>query len=182
MAEGRPDVPIEIVRAVKVEAGHRCAIPTCRTISSLDLCHIVPWSKCKEHKFDNLILLCANCHRMEQDGKIDRKALFQYKANLALLNSRYGRIERRLIEEGVEYYQKFGRPKPRQLMVHELPGYSEIFVKGLLDDGVIVLVKTRSGLESMKGKKIGLDVQNLYALTEKGWDIVERAIKAEQVD
>lgn len=30
--------------------------------------------------------------------KIDRKSLRQYKANLAVLNSRYGELERRLIE------------------------------------------------------------------------------------
>lgn len=75
----RPAIPIEMRRQVLVEAGHRCAIQTCRNSSNIDLHHITPWKQCEEHAVDNLIALCPNCHRMADDGKIDRKSLRKYK-------------------------------------------------------------------------------------------------------
>jgi len=75
----RPAIPAEIRREVLVEAGHRCAIQTCKNLANLDVHHIIPWKACKEHKADNLIALCPNCHRAAHDGSIDRKSLFKYK-------------------------------------------------------------------------------------------------------
>jgi 5-methylcytosine-specific restriction endonuclease McrA len=72
--EGRPPVPADIRRRVLVEAGHRCAIPTCRYIE-VDIHHIIPWATCQAHEYDNLIALCPNCHRRADRGEIDRKSL-----------------------------------------------------------------------------------------------------------
>ncbi|GAA2479196.1 hypothetical protein Ahu01nite_018880 [Winogradskya humida] len=87
-----------------VEAGHRCAIPTCRTVSPLQIEHIVDWARVQKHEFDNMIVLCANCHGRKgtRRGQIDRKSLLQYKANLTVLNSRYGEIERRVLDHFAE--------------------------------------------------------------------------------
>ena len=68
----RPNVPAELKRRVLCEAGHRCAIPACREIIEVDVHHIVPWSKCKEHNYGNLIALCPNCHRLADRGRIDQ--------------------------------------------------------------------------------------------------------------
>ena len=78
----RPSISAELERRVLCEAGHRCAIHTCREIIEVDIHHIVPWSKCKEHNYENLIALCPNCHRLADRGRIDRKSLRMYKANL----------------------------------------------------------------------------------------------------
>jgi len=78
----RPPIPTELSRRVLIEAGHRCAIPTCRN-PDVDLHHIVPWERCKSHDFDNLIALCPNCHRRAHNGEIDRKSLLLYKLQLA---------------------------------------------------------------------------------------------------
>lgn len=75
---GRPAIPVELARAVHVEAGHRCAIPRCNH-SNVDIHHIVPWSVCKEHRYSNLILLCPNCHRRAHRGEIDAISLRNYK-------------------------------------------------------------------------------------------------------
>ena len=94
----RNAVPADAERAVLVEAGHRCAIPTCRSIPT-EIAHIVPWSESKDNSFENLIALCPNCHtRADQKKEIDRKALKMYKHNLGVLNNRYGEFERRLFE------------------------------------------------------------------------------------
>jgi hypothetical protein len=87
---------------VLVEAGHRCAIPTCRQIP-VELHHIEPWSKVKEHTFENLIALCPTDHARATKGEIDRKAMRIYKQNLAVLNSRYGELERRLLDQFAEH-------------------------------------------------------------------------------
>lgn len=80
----RPGIQAELRRRVLLEAGHRCAIPTCK-FPDIDVHHIVPWSKCREHRFENLIALCPNCHRRVHKGEIDRKSLLLYKNRLVAL-------------------------------------------------------------------------------------------------
>ena len=65
----RPPIPAEIKRRVLVEAGHRCAIPTCRYID-VDVHHIVPWETCQKHEYENLIALCPNCHRRAHKNNV----------------------------------------------------------------------------------------------------------------
>jgi hypothetical protein len=94
----RPPVPEPIKRAVLVEAGHRCAIPTCRATTT-EIAHIVPWAKTQDDSFENLIALCPTCHtRFDQKKEIDGLAIKMYKQNLGILNNRYGEFERRLFE------------------------------------------------------------------------------------
>ena len=95
----RDTVPAEVKRAVLVEAGHRCAIPTCRATTT-EIAHIVPWADTHDNSFENLIALCPNCHtRFDQKKESDRLAVKIYKHNLGILNNRYGEFERRLFEE-----------------------------------------------------------------------------------
>jgi hypothetical protein len=94
----RDAIPAEVKRAVLVEAGHRCAIPTCRATTT-EIAHIVPWAETQDNSFENLIALCPNCHtRFDQKKEIDRLAVKMYKHNLGILNNRYGEFERRLFE------------------------------------------------------------------------------------
>jgi hypothetical protein len=94
----RDVIPAAIKRAVLVEAGHRCAIPTCRATTT-EVAHIVPWAESQDNSFENLIALCPNCHtRFDQKKEIDRPAMKMYKHNLGILNNRYGEFERRLFE------------------------------------------------------------------------------------
>ena len=88
----RPSIPEEIRRRVLVEAGHRCAIPTCRHIE-VDVHHIIPWAKCREHNYENLIALCPNCHRRADRGDIDRKSLRLYKSNLRFAHDKFSQLE-----------------------------------------------------------------------------------------
>jgi hypothetical protein len=89
----RPPIPSELQRSVLIEAGHRCAIPTCRQIP-VEIAHIIAWTKCKEHKLENLIALCPTCHARFDKGEIDKKSILIYKHRLLMLNSRYGDLER----------------------------------------------------------------------------------------
>jgi len=77
----RIPIPADLRRRILVEAGHRCAIHTCKH-PEVDVHHIVPWEKCRQHDYDNLIALCPNCHRRADAGEIDRSSLRLYKARL----------------------------------------------------------------------------------------------------
>ncbi|HUC90076.1 MAG TPA: HNH endonuclease signature motif containing protein [Patescibacteria group bacterium] len=52
----RLSIPAELARQIKLEAGHRCAIPTCRQWP-VELAHIIPYRVVKDHSFDNLVLI-----------------------------------------------------------------------------------------------------------------------------
>ena len=82
-----------------------------RTVNcSLAIEHIEDWAKLKEHEFENMIVLCWDCHGVkgEKPCEFSRVALRQYKANLGLLNYRYGELERRLLEDfGQETNSKY---------------------------------------------------------------------------
>jgi hypothetical protein len=70
---------------------------SCRMLP-VEVAHIEPWSKVKLHEFANLIALCPTCHALQERGLIDRKATRRFKANLGIINARYGEYERRLLE------------------------------------------------------------------------------------
>lgn len=94
----RDHIPVKIRRSVLVEAGHRCAIPTCRSTTT-EIAHIIPWATSHDNSFGNLIALCPNCHtRFDQKKEIDLHSIKIYKYNLGILNNRYGDLERRLFE------------------------------------------------------------------------------------
>ncbi|AAK23843.1 HNH endonuclease [Caulobacter vibrioides] len=139
--EERPSIPAEIKRRVLVEAGHRCAIPTCRHIE-VDIHHIVPWRTCQAHEYENLIALCPNCHRRADREEIDRKSLKLYKLNLRFVHEKYSQIEMDMLFDLARAPDGVGAPwTPFMLIffkrvidsgfvnVYELPG--GIFVNGI---------------------------------------------------
>ena len=79
MPEDRPKIPADIELQLIIECGHRCAV--CGEPTSLDKAHIIPWGKKKEHIFENLIVLCAVCHRRSHEEKWDQRTVHEYKKN-----------------------------------------------------------------------------------------------------
>lgn len=138
--ETRPPIPAEIRRRVLVEAGHRCAIPTCRYIEC-DVHHIIPWSESQAHEYDNLIALCPNCHRRShKGGDIDRKSLRLYKFNLRFVHDKYSQLEIDLLFELIKSPVDQGLQWPVAMLimlkrvleaqlvfVHSLPGSISTF-------------------------------------------------------
>ena len=70
---GRPNIPADIDRSVKIKAGHRCSITFCNEHTYLEIHHID--ENRANNNIDNLILLCGKHHKMAHAGKIDRKSL-----------------------------------------------------------------------------------------------------------
>jgi HNH endonuclease len=167
MPGNREAIPNELQRQLFVEAGYRCAIPTCRAVAPLQIEHIDDYAKVKEHKFENMIVLCANCHGMKGSGprQLDRKALRQFKANLGLLNHRYGDLERRLLED-------FAQNPDSSIRI--LPGSMDLLVRNLVRDGYLKKEKIDGGRRLVYGKDehegIVLVVPDFaaYSLTDTG--------------
>jgi HNH endonuclease len=169
MPEGRPDIPRELERALFIEAGHRCAIPTCRAVAPLVIEHIDDWTTVREHRFENMIVLCANCHGLKGDGprKLDRKALRQYKINLGVINNRYSDFERRVLEYFAE--------NPYAYLIR-LPVGLDILVLYLVKDGLL------AGIPREKGTMWEIEKMHKgYALTPAGREFVKRFAAAQPV-
>jgi hypothetical protein len=151
--DGRPPIPAEIRRRVLVEAGHRCAIPTCRYIE-VEIHHIVPWTQCQAHEYDNLIALCPNCHGRADRGEIDRKSLRLYKINLRFAHDKYSPIEMDVL------FELF------RIGPDGLPwlGFMLILLKRLLDSGFITVHCSESA-SVVNGIKYSPD---LISITPKG--------------
>ena len=126
MSETRPAIPADLRRIVLVEAGHRCAIPTCRHID-VEVHHIIPWSECQKHEYDNLIALCPNCHALADRGKIDRKSLRLYKYNLRFAHDKFSQFELDIL-----FDIKDGK-------TISLPSFMYLLIKRIYDAGYVAI-------------------------------------------
>jgi HNH endonuclease len=157
--EGRPPIPTDVRRRVLVEAGHRCAIPTCRYIE-VEVHHIIPWAQCKAHEYDNLIALCANCHGRADAGKIDRKSLRLYKFNLRFAHDKFSQIEMDIL------FQLFSLPSTEGI---PWLSYQTILLRRLFDAGYIFLQEDPNNGMWVGNVKTNPD---LIGITDKGREFV----------
>ena len=165
----RPTIPVEIKRQVYLEAGHRCAIPTCKAPSPLEIAHIIPWSEVQCHDFSNLICLCANCHSRydkAQDG-FDRKSMFAYKNNLSIVRQQYSDFERILFEMMIQesktsvtlhdFYQPFLYYSLRDELLEKLQSVSNNVINGVTQ-GPFVYRLTTKGVTFLNSLRTGNDI------------------------
>lgn len=166
----REPIPADLERALMIEAGYRCAVPSCRTAAPLEIEHIDDYAKVQNHEFSNMIVLCRNCHGLKGTGprRLDRKALRIMKTNLARVNQRYNDTERRIIEYFVE------NPKADSVLLPETP----VLFSYLIKDGLI------EGLTSEKHQAINammveahggkIFITRGYGLTDEGRRFVDK--------
>lgn len=183
MPEGRPSISASLDRKIREEAGHRCAIPTCRSTAALELAHIVPWSQVREHSFDNLILLCANDHFRYDNGEISRISIRNYKANLSVINGRYSETERRILEWFVDNPAEDG-------YLIEGSSLLDLTMRNLVRDGLVKVTETMgfrlvTHLTATDNRDLGKAYQRLpvvYELTDKGSAFTARWIGADPLE
>jgi hypothetical protein len=166
----RPAIPRPLEREVLVEAGYRCAIPACKQ-HPVEIHHIEPWAKVKEHVFENLIALCGTDHKRAERKEIDRQALLVYKRNLGILTGRYGDAERRLLD----LFAK--APDAEQAQFDRAMDFEFMY---LLQDGLLARVDN-PGMAVMRvgGFSVG---PTLYALTPTGVEFVNRWAAGQPVE
>lgn len=156
MSEDRPTIPSDLKRKILVEAGHRCVIPTCR-FPTTEIAHIEPWKRAKEHKYENLIALCPNCHARADKGEIDAKSLKIYKAKIRFLSDRYYKYELNVLDH---------LRKNQKVIV-----YGELSVKNLLDEGLIKKAHVICYFTYNDGTRE--DQEFVVVLTDKGRELLE---------
>ena len=139
-----------------MEAGHRCAISTCRHIH-VEVHHIIPWSKCQRHEYENLIALCPNCHARADQGEIDKKALTMYKNKLRFLHDKYSNFE-------VDFLFELGKKENTGL---HLPNSMYLSVIRIFDAGYCDRIP--SDFFKINGVEAGLD---RYVITDKGREFI----------
>lgn len=184
MCSERPAVPAAVKRAVLIEAGHRCAIPTCRQ-TPVEIAHIEPWSTVKTHAAENLIALCPTCHTRYDNGDIDRISMRRYKANLAILNNRYTDIERqllrafvrkldtaKLIEPSVTAAGLAGIPQIGRVRIHSEMDWMLV---NLVDDGLVTFREHHRRALEVQEQALNAKV---VELTAKGAEFLEHWIAA----
>jgi len=155
----RPPIPADLRRRVLVEAGHRCAIPTCRYIV-VEIHHIIPWSKCQTHEYENLIALCPNCHERADRGEIDRKSLRLYKANLRFAHDKFSQLEIDILFELSKAPQGHGA---------QWPAFNMLLLKRLLDAGYLIAQKPQGSVKIM-----GMETTpNLLIISDQGREFIE---------
>jgi hypothetical protein len=163
----RPSLPAALERDVLVEAGHRCAIPTCHEFP-VQIHHIKDRSKGGKDEFSNLIGLCATCHDRVTRGYIKQRDVRQYKANLAVINSRYSDLERRVLQIFAE------NPEVDYVV---LPTGMELLMSFLVGDE---MVEMRVPANEVNVERFPTFRE--YWLTEHGEQLVERWAEAQPLD
>ena len=159
----RIHLPKELERAIKTEAGHRCAIPTCK-LYPVEIAHIEPYSKVKKHDFSNLIALCPTDHTRFDNGDIDKMSMLIYKSNLGIINSRFTELELTLLES---------LAKQSQLPI---PGAMEWLFQRLIFEDLIKIVGDSGIMLS--------DIEHHWfvELTSKGKRVIYRWLDGKPVD
>ncbi len=85
----RPVIPVRVKREVLHESCHRCAV--CGFGLSIEMAHVIPWRKTKDHGAENLIALCATCHGMADKQEWNRKDFEVYKKEPWALRTNVGK-------------------------------------------------------------------------------------------
>jgi hypothetical protein len=176
MVVTRSHIPRPLEREVLMEAGHRCAIPTCKQIP-VEVAHIIPYNKIVKHEFHNLIALCRNCHGRYDREEIDCRSMKQYKENLSIINNRYSEFERTVL-------LFFADDPEKDTIQLSLSGNNDIAVMYLVRDGLIKWVGPRILVKSSAPEETGIPVQNdrIYKLTTKGRAFIRKWISAKNIE
>ena len=126
----------------------------------MDIHHIVPWSKCKEHKYENLIALCPNCHRLADRGRIDRKSLKIYKANLRYAHDKFSQLEVDILSD------LYKEPENARL---QFPSFMMILINRILDAEYVEVELPESSVQIL-----GMEMKPVYLfLTHKGREYID---------
>lgn len=155
----RSKIPSELKRTILTEAGHRCAIPTCRHPTT-EIAHIIQYKEVKKHEYENLIALCPNCHTRYDKGEIDRKSMLLYKKKLVFLSERYSKYELNVLD----YLRK-----QNKVII-----YGHLSIKNILDEGLVANVNTLVHFTYDDGS---VELQEfIIILTDKGRDFIKKWI------
>jgi hypothetical protein len=175
MSNDRPPIPAGLERDLMIEAGYRCAV--CKTTEPLEIDHIIEWAVVQKHEFENMIVLCANCHSLKKNTSnprhINRASLKRIKSNLMLLNGRYSDLERRIIDA----FREALVADPEVVPWIFIPESLHLLVRYLLHDGLVegTIYISPVATGSSDGTVLRDDHLKLV-LTQKGKQFIEKLV------
>ena len=173
----RPSVPPQLKRRLYQESGYRCSIPACRGTSSLQMAHITPYREVKTHKFENMIVLCANCHIRYDNKEMETDVIRNYKLNLAVTNGRYSIFEMRLLEFFYSFYKEIlvndesWKDAPKSVSLKISQG-DQLHVKGLVDDGFLKLTSMLDETDQAEAEILQGHGPMAVLLTQNGMNFI----------
>jgi hypothetical protein len=169
MPKRRKAIPIQVRTEVLIEAGYRCAVPTCRTILAIDLHHMVEVSNGGPDEASNLLALCPTCHALYHRGEIAVEAIGVWKSMLVSLNQGFDKKAK----DKLLFLAAADRPK-----LYSADAILEF--AGLIASG---LVKCGPERFEVKARGIGADLSKSrfpLELTAKGKMVLEAWRKGDQ--
>ncbi len=166
----RKTILSSIRQAVLLEAGYKCANPTCRHILTLELHHIV-WVKDNGgNEQENLLALCPNCHSLHTKGHIPSDAILTWKSLLVAINN----PNRAMVDLLLVLYEEEKRISEAEDPEKVSPpfrfsGDGLTTLSGLITSGLLVISRRFSGVQIYGGGGPSFEV----SLTEDGKRLVE---------
>jgi hypothetical protein len=166
----RRNIPPTIRQMVLLEAGYKCASPSCRHILTLELHHIVWVKDGGGDEADNLLVLCPNCHSLHTAGHIPADAIRVWKSLLVSLNSPHRASADLLLilhqdEQRIEPCTNENGAAP----AFRFTGDGLAMLSGLLVSGLIEISRRFSGLGFYGSSMPSFEVR----LTDAGRRLVE---------
>lgn len=165
----RTRIPDSTRALVLLEAGYKCANPTCRHILTLELHHIVWVRDGGENDSSNLLVLCPNCHSLHTYGHIPEQAIQTWKSLLIALNSaNHGTADLLLVLSADEIRTKEPTTGTAFNLPYRFTGDGLPSLAGLLTSGIIEISKHFSGVNAWGSSMPSFEVR----LTDKGRALV----------
>ncbi|MCA9790915.1 MAG: HNH endonuclease, partial [Candidatus Eremiobacteraeota bacterium] len=82
-SKGRPGLPVGLVRAVYARACGRCERCSCAG-GNLVVHHVRAWSDTRQHRLEDLELLCPGCHANEHDKDFENRPAWKAARDTAV--------------------------------------------------------------------------------------------------
>jgi HNH endonuclease len=166
----RTRIPDATRALVLLEAGYKCANPTCRHILTLELHHIVWVKDGGENEVDNLLALCPNCHSLHTHGHIPVQAIVTWKSLLIALNSSNRGTADLLLVLAADEERVCGAEDPSKVApAFRFTGDGLPALSGLLTSGIVEITRRFSGAGLFGASMPSFEVR----LTDKGRSLVQ---------
>jgi hypothetical protein len=165
----RKTIAPTIRQLILLEAGYKCANPSCRHILTLELHHIVWVKEGGGNDPTNLIALCPNCHSLHTNDHIPADAIWAWKSFLVSLNNPNRASADLLLilyqeEQRISKGDDSSQPPP-----FRFTGDGLAMLSGLRVSGLVEISRRFSGASFFGGGMPSFDVK----LTDAGKRLVE---------
>lgn len=164
-------IPLPIQREVRQKCGFGCIICGCPIY---DYDHIEEWAEVKEHKTENLILLCCKHHREKTNGLLTKEQVLKYAENpFNIKNDLSSTYLFRF--EGENFMLKFGE---LEFVLEDVNPNDDFLIPFLINEKKLISFEIKNGklffnlvLFDKQGNRILIIENNELIYKSNIWDI-----------